>query len=368
VATVDTALALERTGVDVTLFADGTARLPDRAARLSRPVVRLEPLPALMRRPLVADGLFLPTKLAVARRWRRSVDASLDVAHSFSPGFAALLPRSLPVTVQAWFHPPRIRQRLATMLAFAPRGPHYPAHVLLELQSHASDLLGYRRASLVVANTETAKNALRAAGYRAECVPPCVVVLPEPPARERSAAFRITFCAHPLARPRKGLVHLLAALEQVRHRPLQLTLVGGGADEVRSGLDSLRRQGIDVVETGRIARDAYLEELALRTDLLAFPSLYEEWGYALLEALSQGVPVLAFDLYPFFEIVDGDTGVLVPAGDPGAMAAAIDAAAGGRLPDPAAVLRSTRERFGAESVAQRLLGVLEMATGAGTRT
>ena len=80
-----------------------------------------------------------------------------------------------------------------------------------------------------------------------------------------------------------------------------------------------------------------------------FPSLYEEWGYALFEALGRGVPAIAFDLYPFSEILDARTGVLVPPRDAGALAAAIDRAAAGGLPDRRRGSGATRERFGSAS-------------------
>ena len=108
-------------------------------------------------------------------------------------------------------------------------------------------------------------------------------------------------------------------------------------------------------------------DLAQRTDLLAFTSLYEEWGYALLEAFSQGVPALAFDLYPFFEIVSPESGLLAAPRDPAALAAAIDGARSAGLPDPASVLASATARFGSESVVERLIPVYEELAAATAR-
>ena len=114
------------------------------------------------------------------------------------------------------------------MLPFKQRFPPlFAAHTVLELQSHASDLLGYRRADLVLANTPTAEQGLRARGFRAECVPPCIEMPEALPAREPADALRITFCGHPLGRRRKGLRYLLEALPMVRGGPLEVTLVGG---------------------------------------------------------------------------------------------------------------------------------------------
>jgi glycosyltransferase involved in cell wall biosynthesis len=360
VGTVDTALALQAAGVEVTLFADADSRLPERAAPLQDCVVRLDPMPRAMDNPRVAAAVFLPNRLALARRFAREVARHpVDVIHAFSPGTAALLPRPAPVVVQAWFHPPRLRARLRTMLQFARRfPPYYAVHVALELQSHASDVLGYRRADVVLGNTEEAAAALRERGIEARHVPPCIGLPTDPLPPLPGSSFRVTFCAERLETPRKGLVHLLEALPLLR-RPVELTLFGSPSPGFDAAIEAGRRAGSAVEVRGRVPRQVYLEHLAQRTDLLGMMSLYEEWGYTLFEAFSEGVPALAFDLYPFHDIVDRDTGVLVAPRDARAVAAAIDAARENGLPGRSTILASTAERFGSESVVRRLIPVYE---------
>ena len=359
VATVDTALGLRAAGVDVTLFSAADAELPEYAESLAPDVIRLPPLPRSLRRGLIADLAFLPKRLAWSRRWARAVETSpVDLVHGFSPGTAALLPRGLPVAVQAWFNPPRLLPRMHTMLEFARRAPHvYLGTAAVEAQAHGADLLGYRRADIVLVNTPTAERAFGERGFRARCVPPSIDVASEPPTREPSDALRVTFCGHPLDRRRKGLRYLLDALPLVKGGPIELTLVGAPSPALDEQIAAVRRAGVEVTLLGHVPRERYLEHLAARTDLLAFPSLYEEWGYALFEAFSRGVPALAFDLYPFHDIIDADTGLLVPARDPLALARALEQALAGALPNPRAVLDSTRTRFGNEAVVERLLEI-----------
>lgn len=367
-ATVDTALALVAAGVDVTLFADGRARLPAHAEPLRDRVIRLDPLPAAMEHPRVAALAFLPTKLALSRRWARALERHpVDVVHAFSPGTAAALPGTPPVLVQAWFHPPTLRGRLHTMLEFARRfPPMYAAHAAVEVQSHAADMLGYRRARLVLANTGSAERGFAQRGIAVRQIPPCIALPAEPPAREPGERFRVTFCGHPLDRPRKGLRYLLEALPLLQGEPVEVTLVGGPSSELEAPIEAARAAGVEVDLLGHVPREQYLDQLARRTDLLAFTSLYEEWGYALFEAFSQGVPALAFDLYPFFEILDEDTGLLVAPRDAGAVAAGIERARAGGLPGPATVLDSARARFGADAIVQRLIPVYEELAGGRT--
>lgn len=354
VGTVDTALALDRAGAEVTLFALPESTLPPRAAPLADRVVRLPRAPLQGR--LGSTALFLPSRLAASARFGQALQGrSYDAVHAFSPGMAARVPAGFRLSVQAWFHPPLLSARLRTMLPFTARRALYPAALMLQTQAHLADLAGYRRADLVIANTALAREAMIARGFHSVCVPPAIEVAAEAPARKPSDAFRLAFCSHPLGGKRKGLRFLLEALPAVRHRPLEVTLVGGEDPRFDPALERVREAGIEVTLTGRLPREEYLDRLAHEVDLLAFPSLYEEWGYAVFEALGEGVPVLAFDLYPFSEIVDERSGLLVPPRDAEALARAIDSAAAGDLPAPAVVREATRERFGSEAIAARLL-------------
>jgi glycosyltransferase involved in cell wall biosynthesis len=379
---IDTALGLHALGAEVTIFAEPAATLPARALHLTDKVVRLPAAAELP--PLVRDALFLPAKLALGRRWARALEEHpVDVVHAFSPGTAAPLPKSLPVVVQAWYQPARatMRRRLRRESAYGtggvgaslprPIGPavNGAAHLARQAQTHASDLLGYRRASLLLTSTPSAASFLARQGHRAECIPPCIATaIGDPAPRDPGDAFRIAFCAHPLDRPWKGLRFLLEGLagSPPSAPALELTLIGGWAQRPDALLEAVRETGVAVEELGRLSRDAYLERLAARTDVLAAPALWEEWGYSLFEALSRGVPVIAFDLYPYSETIDADLGALVPARDPAALARAIAAASAGALPPRETVLATARRRFGAEAVAERLLGAYERARAART--
>ena len=246
------------------------------------------------------------------------------------------------------------------MLPFKSRfPPMFAVHTLLELQSHASDRLGYRRAELILANTQSAEAGFRERGFHARCIPPAIAVPDRLPEREPSEALRVVFCAHPLTNPRKGFRRLLEALPLVEGSPIELTVFGGVSEPFVEEIERVRRGGVSVELMGFQPRQRYLEHLERRTDLLAFMSLYEEWGYALLEALSRGVPALAFEVYPFFDIVDADTGLVVRQDGPEPIARGLEAALRGELPSSERVFDSTRRRFSAEAVVPRLIEAYE---------
>lgn len=121
----------------------------------------------------------------------------------------------------------------------------------------------------------------------------------------------------------KGLGFAIAALTFLppQHR-WQLDLVGEG--ELRDELAALAtRLGVaDRVTFHGFRRD--VEALMAGADALIMPSLHEGLPYTLLEAMSLGLPVVASNVGGLAEVLRHDgTGLLVPAGDARALAAAL---------------------------------------------
>src|SRR5262249_44426470 len=77
----------------------------------------------------------------------------------------------------------------------------------------------------------------------------------------------------------------------------------------------------DVVFIGHVP-DAALSGLYARASALAFPSLYEGFGFPLIEAMACGTPVVAAAGSSVSEVV-GSAGLLVPSADREAFAAAL---------------------------------------------
>jgi glycosyltransferase involved in cell wall biosynthesis len=126
----------------------------------------------------------------------------------------------------------------------------------------------------------------------------------------------------------KGHRYLIQAMPAVlREWPkARLVLVGYGAleGELRGRASSL---GLDGAVTFTGERDS--ADMLPSFDVFVQPSLYESQGLALLEAMAAGIPTIASDVGGVGDVVrDGETGLLVPAADPGALAAAIGRLAG----------------------------------------
>jgi len=121
----------------------------------------------------------------------------------------------------------------------------------------------------------------------------------------------------------KGLDTLVRAMALLpRSFPLRIRLVGedwGGTEPLRS---LAQRLGVAdrLTFVGKLERQALLQEYA-RAQFLVLPSLFEPFGIVLLEAMAAGLPVIASRVGGIPEIVqDGETGLLVEPGNPGALA------------------------------------------------
>jgi glycosyltransferase-like protein len=139
--------------------------------------------------------------------------------------------------------------------------------------------------------------------------------------------------------PRKGSVVAFRALAQLGRsadaaglpRPV-LVIVGGHSfqdfapyrDAALAELPSLGlTAGVDVVEVGTVT-DAELGGWYAAADVLCYPSVVEGFGLVTIEAMSQGLPVVASDIEVFGEyLTDGVNALLPAAGDPDALAVAL---------------------------------------------
>ena len=190
--------------------------------------------------------------------------------------------------------------------------------------------------------------------------------VPAPRVRAPGEPLRIAFVGQSVER--KGLPVLLRAFEALRGQiPAELTVIGVTADELAPLLVEV--DGVRAL--GRVDDDA--REAALRdADVLCAPSLGgESFGMVLTEAFAAGTPVVASDIAGYRGVVaPGVDGVLVPRGDPTALAEtlrdlALDPARVERLAVGAA---ASAERYAWPRVAEQVVDrVRGRARGPGAR-
>ena len=128
--------------------------------------------------------------------------------------------------------------------------------------------------------------------------------------------------------PRKGIADLVAAFEHLStaHADLELVLAGGlgwGSRPVTRAIAGAR-------SVGRIRRlgyvpDADVPALLRGARVIAYPSIEEGVGLPALEALACGAPLVTTSGTSMAELA-GDSALLVPAGQPLALATAVEEA------------------------------------------
>ena len=147
--------------------------------------------------------------------------------------------------------------------------------------------------------------------------------------------------------PVKGHRYLIDAAAAVRARVPNAVFVLAGNGPLRDALkERTRRLGLEGV-VRFVGYQADIVPLTWLYDVAVLPSVTETFGWAVVEAMACRKPVVASALPAVAEVMrDGETGVLVPARDPEALAGALV----GLLEDP--VLRERMGEAGRRRVEQ----------------
>jgi glycosyltransferase involved in cell wall biosynthesis len=165
-------------------------------------------------------------------------------------------------------------------------------------------------------------------------------------------------------REEKGHRHLIAAMPAIVKAIPEFTLlvVGSGSLE-----HELRQQAAALGMREHVVFTGFRKDIArilAAIDVFVMPSLSEGLGTAILEAGAAGLPIVATRVGGIPDIVeDGETGLLVPAGEPGALAEAVIRMA--RDPDlaarcGAAAAEHVRAKFSEERLVERTEALYEM--------
>jgi glycosyltransferase involved in cell wall biosynthesis len=128
----------------------------------------------------------------------------------------------------------------------------------------------------------------------------------------------------------KGVHYLAAAFSQLadRNTGVPLTVLGGGVSEadIRAAFSPAAQPFLTVIAR---ADETEVIRQYRHHDALVFTSTYEGFGMVLLEAMSQGLPVITTPVGCASLLVqDGENGLLVPSRDAAALAGAIRALSG----------------------------------------
>lgn len=193
----------------------------------------------------------------------------------------------------------------------------------------------------------------------------CTDLFPQKQHGNLSKPVRLT-CVCRLVK-RKGIEHLLDAMQSLKNEGFLLEIVGTG-DQEQSVRRLIEEKGLtnEVTMVGYVPRNC-LAERYHASDIFVLPSLSESFGQVLLEAMSCGLPIVASRVGGIPETVeDGVNGLLVEPGCSASLAGAIRRLAND--PDLCAKFgdnnaRLARSHYGWSTIATRYEEVYAQAVG-----
>jgi glycosyltransferase involved in cell wall biosynthesis len=166
--------------------------------------------------------------------------------------------------------------------------------------------------------------------------------------------------------PKKGVDHLLEAWEAVDSSGWTLTIAGPAedgklADRVRQA--AARDQSVEVIGA---VDDRAKWDLYRSADLFVLPTLSENFGIVIAEALAAGVPVITTKAAPWEELESHDCGCWIDPGAEPLVAALRDAMARSDAERQAMGARGRKlveENYSWENVAEQMIEVYEWMLG-----
>ncbi|WP_334163955.1 glycosyltransferase [Phenylobacterium sp.] len=268
-----------------------------------------------------------PARLGISRGLREALVrecADADVVHGHS---LWMMPNVYPAVAS---------RRTGTPLVISPRGTLGAAPLTYSKWTKrlfwaAAQGAAVRQASLLHATSEQERDEIRAFGLtKPVAVIPNGVDIPDHAPRpvRGQGPRRLLYLGR--LHPKKGIELLLAAWRglSTRHPDWELHLVGPGPETYVAELRRLAAE-LDLPRVtfagglyGHMKRQAYAE-----AELYVLPSLNENFGMSVAEALSHGVPVVTTRGTPWGGLVDQGCGWWAPA-DVAGIEATLDEALG----------------------------------------
>ena len=250
----------------------------------------------------------------------------IDIIHSVQPPTALSFNEFCTITT-VWFPPISLQKRIMHGFKVMPFYLNIPMS-LIHLQYHILDLQGIKRSQKVLCVTKNLFNEIyQKYPEKAVYLPPGINCNARTKNNKNEKPV-ILFATRDLEISRKNIATFLNAIQILGKKSANefiVMLIGKHSQKFDRMIKRIsNKTGINIQLTQRLPREEFMKTYNI-ADIFVCTSLYEEFGYVVLEAMSYGLPIVCSDIYSFQDIVKNRVnGFLLPAKDPVAFAGALE--------------------------------------------
>jgi len=303
--------------------------------------------------PGASYGLYLWSAIGAYRRLRAN-GLRPDVIHAHVYG------AGVPAAV--------IGARTGVPVVLTEQFTGFPRHSLSPMEVRKARF-AYKRAARALPVSRHLQEAIRSYGIDApSVVVPNVVDTslffpPDTNHRER-AERRLLFVGNLEPSQHKGFPTLLRALERLngRRHDWRLDVIGDGPERTAYEASTVELHLQEHVQFHGSRPKPVIAEMMREADLFVLPSRFDNLPCVVVEALASGLPVVSTTVGGIPELVDDESGRLVPPDDPSALADAVQHMLEdlGEF-DRRAIGAAARDRYSLEVVGEQLSGIYRAA-------
>ena len=209
----------------------------------------------------------------------------------------------IPQFVVAWAYKPTLSDYLRRAIIMGKINNTHFVELVRALTWHASDVYAYKNAASVLCVTEKLKTEISKITPNAFVVHPSYMqeintVLEE--VKHNHKEIKLCIMSLYLNDLRKGVYWMLKAISLLKNKhQFAITLIGYADNKFIDHLNSL---GLKISFTGFLNREAAINILQ-QQHVLLFGSVIDDWGFVQVEAMANGLMVIAPNEHPCDEIV-----------------------------------------------------------------
>ncbi len=206
----------------------------------------------------------------------------------------------------AWDYPKSIWKSILLAKKYA-SGLFFIYRAIREVEGTIMNRILPPKRDIILSVSRFVQKKLNEQNKKSYYIPPGINIIEN--RKKKYDKFTICFIAkNHIWRKRKGLKYLLDALMLIQ-RDFELIIVGNIPFYSNFKFKKYKKIKNKIKITNVLSREKTLEILS-KSQILAAPSLYDEFGYMVLEALSLGIPVIASDNESFKDMITKECGII----------------------------------------------------------